>query len=56
MMINQGINEVIADDFSGDRGQRLSPVQNPGTHFDNIRYYQDTTARLQLVYEQVGTE
>ena len=50
-MINQGINKVIADDFARDRGQRLSPVQNSGE--DNI---QDTTARLQLVYQQVGTD
>ena len=56
MMINQGINEVIADDFARHRGQRLSPVQNSGTHFDNIRHYQETTARLQLVYQQVGTD
>ena len=27
MMINQGINEVIADGFARDRGQRLSQVQ-----------------------------
>ena len=47
-MINQGINKVIA---ARDRGQRLSPVQNSGE--DNI---QDTTVRLQLVYQQVGTD
>ena len=56
MMINQGISEVIADDFARDRGQRLSPVQNSGTHFDNIHHYQDTTAGLQLVYQQVCTD
>ena len=39
MMINQGINEVIADDFARDQGQRLSPVQNSSTHFDNICHY-----------------
>ena len=56
MMINQGINEVIADGFARDQGQRLSPVQNSGTDFDNIRHYQNTTARLQLVYQQVGPD
>ena len=37
MMINQGINEVIADGFARDRGQRLSPVENSGTHFVTIK-------------------
>ena len=36
--------------------RRLSPVQNSGTDFDNIRHYQTTTARLQLVYQQVGPD
>ena len=53
MMINHGINEVIADDFARDRGQRLSPVKNSGIQFDNFHHYQDTKARLQLVYQQI---
>ena len=56
MMINQGINEVIDDGFARDRGQRLSAVQNSGADFDNIRHYQNTTARLQLVYQQAGPD
>ena len=57
-MINQRINEVIAGGFARDRdrGQRLSTVQNSGTDFHNIRHYQNTTARLQLVYQQVGPD
>ena len=56
MMINQGINEVIADGFTRDRGQKSSELQNSGTDFDNIRHYQNTTVRLQLVYQQVGPD
>ena len=53
MMINQGINEVIADGFARDRGQRRSPSAK---FRHTLRHYQDTAAGLPLVYQQVGAD